>query len=154
MLHERYGTAQYIGAAIVFLGLVMVLEPVATFRHEPDYVCEAFDVENNCTACNVATTENDCLEIVEPVTGFRWDKGLEIVAFTTPNPPLEIFSSSAARELATPVLESDSQLLEPNGVALCEWKPLAEASTGKEGFTIFIWSIVMILSCIPMTLSR
>ena len=58
---ESYENYQYFGAAVVVLGILVVLEPLVTQRHEDDHVCEAFDQEKYCTLCNEETTEDGCL---------------------------------------------------------------------------------------------
>ena len=63
MLGERYRRPQYIGAFVVFVGVLLVLEPSITHRHEPHYLCEAVDIENHCTLCREATTETTCLQV-------------------------------------------------------------------------------------------
>ena len=61
-----YSKWQYIGAAIVILGILVVLEPTVSQRHVPDYICQTMDMDDYCTICNVETTEATCLSHVVP----------------------------------------------------------------------------------------
>ena len=57
---ERYARSQYVGAAVVVAGILVVLEPLVTGRHAPGFVCEAYDPDF-CAACGEETTEAGCL---------------------------------------------------------------------------------------------
>ncbi len=107
---ERYHWRQYTGALIVLLGLVVVLEPVLTFHHAPDYSCEAVNIDNDCTVCQSETTQQSCLSHVQPIG----DVG----------------------EYAN----------------LCQWLPYQQASKKDDELT-FGWSLLLLASAIPMTLS-
>lgn len=61
LLGERYHWKQYIGAAVVLAGISVVLEPVITHRHSPDFYCEASNPEENCLACQGEVTEESCV---------------------------------------------------------------------------------------------
>lgn len=61
ILREKYKCLQYVGAAVVMAGILVVLEPVITRRHAPSYVCAAFDEEKYCSTCQTETTEDTCL---------------------------------------------------------------------------------------------
>ena len=58
---ESYERYQYFGAAVVVVGILVVLAPLVTQRQEDDHVCEAFDQEKYCMLCNEETTEDGCL---------------------------------------------------------------------------------------------
>lgn len=130
MLGERYGSPQYVGAAVVFVGLLVSL--LLAYRHQPNYLCEAIDLQRHCTVCSGAVTEEECLQ-------------------------LEAIILDARHHLPIPrtMLEKTASLpVEPNdNCAICVWVASSEASTGEE-MSVFVWSIVMVLSCIPMCISR
>ncbi len=107
---ERYHWRQYTGALIVLLGLVVVLEPVLTFHHSPDYYCEAVSIDNDCTVCQSETTQQSCLSHVQPI--------------------------GDVSEYAN----------------LCQWLPYQQASKKDDELT-FGWSLLLLASAIPMTLS-
>jgi drug/metabolite transporter (DMT)-like permease len=117
LLHERYGVRQYLGAMVVLAGILIVLEPVITLRHAPEYYCEAVNVHNDCTICQVEATEDACRSHKNETPEFLWDG-------------------------------DDSN----NSGGMCDWLPFDEASKDTE-FLISVWSLVMIASCVPMTLS-
>ena len=58
---ERFTWIQYLGAMVVLLGVIIVLEPVVTLRHSPDYYCEAIDPVQDCTVCQLETDNMACL---------------------------------------------------------------------------------------------
>lgn len=124
LLHERYGVRQYLGAMVVLAGILIVLEPVITLRHAPEYYCEAVNVHNDCTICQVEATEIACRSHKHEIPEFAWGDN---------------FSSYDGDDT------SDSG-------GMCQWLPFDEASKDTE-FLIFVWSLVMIASCVPMTLS-
>mmetsp|Transcript_15938 Transcript_15938/g.20172 ORF Transcript_15938/g.20172 Transcript_15938/m.20172 type:complete len:509 (-) Transcript_15938:81-1607(-) len=59
-LKSKYGKWQYAGAAVVILGILVVLEPVMTNRHAPDYVCVALDEERDCVDCISQMSQEEC----------------------------------------------------------------------------------------------
>ena len=61
LLKARYQTFQYVGAFVVILGIVVVLEPVLTGQHNPDYVCQAIHMDHDCTICQVELNQVACL---------------------------------------------------------------------------------------------
>jgi uncharacterized membrane protein len=152
MLGERYRKAQYVGATVVFVGLLVVLEPVVTYRRAPAYICEAVDLKNHCTICSMATTEEACIHL-----GFDMvNRTLVPSQSNTPSGSnrgsFDLFSFK--QRLFLEVQDDGKEdPFRPGMDTICEWVPLEEASTGKE-FSVFVWSIVMVLSCVPMTLSR
>jgi drug/metabolite transporter (DMT)-like permease len=126
LLHERYGVRQYLGAIVVLAGILIVLEPVITLRHAPEYYCEAVNVHNDCTICQVEATQGACLSHKNEDPGaFLW------------------------ADNSTTLYDDDDSI---NRQGLCQWLPFDEASKDTE-FLIFVWSLVMIASCVPMTLS-
>lgn len=123
MLKERYSRLQYIGAFVVLAGIAVIMEPVMTNRHAPTYKCEAFALEEDCTLCAAEVNRDDCLS--HRTTGSDWFWRLSV---------------NATDDDTTP---SD---------AVCQWVPFKESSREEE-LHIFIWSFVMIASCLPMTIS-
>mmetsp|Transcript_17363 Transcript_17363/g.40381 ORF Transcript_17363/g.40381 Transcript_17363/m.40381 type:complete len:502 (-) Transcript_17363:35-1540(-) len=69
---ESYERYQYFGAAVVVVGILVVLEPLVTHRHENDMVCEAFDQEKYCMLCNEETTEDGCLSHISGSSGHSY----------------------------------------------------------------------------------
>jgi drug/metabolite transporter (DMT)-like permease len=122
MLKERYSWLQYIGAAIVLVGIAVAMEPVMTNRHAPHYKCEAFALEQDCILCAAESNRDDCLS---------HRTGYEVLLYS---------SANATDDETTPA------------DALCQWVPFKEASRREELLTL-IWSLVMIASCLPMTIS-
>jgi drug/metabolite transporter (DMT)-like permease len=126
LLRERFHWTQYLGAIVVLLGILVVLEPVATNRHSPDFYCEAIDVTNDCTVCVVERTQESCLSHktkVDPLG--TWMEFSRILG-----------STNRTEDIST----------------LCRWLPSSEAARDEE-YLMFGWSFVVIASCIPMTLS-
>lgn len=139
MLGERYKAPQYVGAIVVFCGLLIVLEPVITYRRAPAFLCEAVDLARHCTICSEAKTKESCSQINEDCSA---DKNKIILGIE--------MSSSPTR---TMLLENDTVWQEDPQNGICDWVALSEASTNM-GVSVFIWSAIMVLSCVPMTLSR
>jgi drug/metabolite transporter (DMT)-like permease len=120
-LGARYRLAQYLGAVVVLVGILVVLEPVITHRRSPDYYCEAIDRLSDCTVCQVEVAEDACLShrnILDD-DGSQW---------WLPD------NNSTVRD------------------TLCLWLPYDMAPRREEALTFF-WSLVMLASTIPMTLS-
>ena len=149
MLGERYRSPQYIGATVVFVGVLLVLEPTITHRHEPDFLCEAIDLENHCTVCSGAKSRETCLQVEDTVKG-NWLE--ENFAFPYHlNASIDILVNPTLRESMRVMHEQDDK--GSAEATICHWIPHDEASAERE-WSVFIWSIVMVLSCVPMTLSR
>ena len=130
ILHERYKCFQYVGAAAVMAGILVVLEPVITRRHAPSYVCAAFDEEQYCSTCQSEGTEEGCLShlIDDPNEG-------GLLAFFGDN-------------------HSDSTNNMNDEDLACHWIPANESSSHMaSAVSTLVWALVMIFSCIPMTLS-
>ncbi len=149
---ESYNCSQYFGAAVVILGIFVVLEPFITSRHVPDYACEAINEEEFCVLCRDETTEEGCLShrtkssfvvfgdattVVGP-----WEGGDDLVnaLYSSVTRGADSFESSGTDDIAG---------------ALCRWVPSdSEASSSSESTTtLLLWSLVTIAACVPMTLS-
>jgi len=63
LLHSRYNWQQYVGAAVVMIGLCLVLAPVLLRRRGPRFLCQAFEEEEHCKACREARTADVCLSL-------------------------------------------------------------------------------------------
>lgn len=126
MLGAQYRWQQYVGAIVVLMGIGVVLEPIITNRRAPDFYCEARDRENDCTLCQLELTQDLCLSHVA-------EDDADVVSF-----------------LATS--EPGNSTNNRNSLQLCQWMPYDEAHKHDETLT-FVWSLVMLASTIPMTLS-
>jgi hypothetical protein len=135
---EQFQITQYVGAIIVLTGIVVVLEPLLSHRHSPDYMCQAINVDEYCTTCQVESTREGCL-------AHRFDANEEQSTVTT-----------TVRDFATYALALGANHTDDNsdGQTICQWVASLEAvsSGGGENLLMF-WSIIMVLSCIPMALS-
>mmetsp|Transcript_36313 Transcript_36313/g.108933 ORF Transcript_36313/g.108933 Transcript_36313/m.108933 type:complete len:426 (-) Transcript_36313:47-1324(-) len=137
LLGEKYGGLQYAGAAVVLMGIGAVLEPLVTGRHAPSYVCEAFDDDQYCTLCDAEVTRTGCLShhlSGEDDPG----AGVDATAF------LGLFGNGTDDDGGSGDEDDDS---------LCQWLPYSPSSSSGGSSSILAWSLVMILSCVPMTLS-
>lgn len=115
LLGERYHRRQYIGALVVLLGLLVVLEPVFTFEHSPDFYCEAIDTDSDCTLCRTENTQRSCMSHFQP--------------------------------------SGDDDLGEHSPVQnICQWLSYQQATKKEEELTLG-WSLLLLASAIPMTLS-
>jgi len=128
ILGSKYRALQYIGAVVVVMGIVVVLEPVMTGRHNPDYVCQAINVQNDCTVCQVELDESSCLS-------HRLDN----------NPVLNLLDFEAYLQNTFQNSTDDDE-----GQPVCQW---VTATSSGDKWLVVIWSLVMIVSCIPMTIS-
>lgn len=115
LLNERYHWRQYVGAGVVLLGLVVVLEPVFTYERSPDFYCQAIHENNDCAACQTEHSEMACMMHVQAI-----EKN-----------------------------ETNTTAFQQNA---CQWLPYHQASQKEEGLTL-LWSLLLLASAIPMTLS-
>ena len=154
MLGERYRRPQYIGAAVVFVGVLLVLEPTFTHRHVPNYLCEAVDLENHCTLCKEAMSRKACLQIEELDNATNSSVNELMIKDHSHNAPIDIFVHHSMPQ-STRIMQKHYNFDDQTPVeqTICQWIPVTE-STAKREWSVFIWSLVMVLSCVPMTLSR
>ena len=140
---EKYKSYQYLGAAVVILGIVVVLEPLMTQRHEADNICQALDEEEFCALCSEELTEEGCLS--HRTKGMGMLNELEIAFRESYDVLLQDGENTAA---------SSSAGDDPDG-AICKWVPTSSAgsSSNESSSTLLLWSCITILACIPMTLS-
>lgn len=125
LLNKKYRRIQYIGSFVVVVGILVVLEPELSHRHAPDFICEAINLENDCSICQFEETEDGCLS-------HRSNTNLQEEVFFL--------------RLAAITNDTSSK-----GDRLCSWIP--ESTATSERWLTLSWSVVMILSCIPLTLS-
>ena len=125
IMGARYGALQYVGALVVLLGIVVVLEPEISHRNVADFMCEAINMEKDCSVCQVEITKGACLS-------HRLD-----------DDPFLDFGRYASN-----LTTDDDQ----EGSPVCAWIPAADTDNSEQ-WMVLIWSGVMILSCLPMALS-
>jgi len=126
LLNKQYQWMQYFGSFVVILGILVVLEPELSHRHAPDFICEAINLEDDCSICRIEETEDGCMSHIS--NSNSQDPNL----FAT-------YVSMASNDTAN----------EENRV--CSWIP--ESAASSERWLTLSWSLVLILSCIPLTLS-
>jgi drug/metabolite transporter (DMT)-like permease len=128
ILRERFTQYQYLGAAIVMMGIVVVLFPVLTQQGAPNFSCQALiNEDENCAICQNETTEEDCKshrQNDDPTTTTTFE--FESIIRNNDTPEEEGF--------------------------YCQWISKGE-SLRQDDFLKFVWSLVMLASCIPMVLS-
>mmetsp|Transcript_10622 Transcript_10622/g.17581 ORF Transcript_10622/g.17581 Transcript_10622/m.17581 type:complete len:564 (-) Transcript_10622:155-1846(-) len=140
-----YRKWQYVGAMVVLAGIGVVLEPELTHRHSKDFLCEAVNLTRDCTICQVELTEDSCLS-------HRLDIDSHGDDTTTGGPQ---FAWLQEEDTFSAILKQDTNNNhddDDEGQPICEWIAAASTNTG-EHWLIVMWSGIMILSCIPMTLS-
>ncbi|KAL7545751.1 hypothetical protein ACHAWF_009104 [Thalassiosira exigua] len=146
---ETYAKYQYLGAAVVVAGILVVLEPLMTQRHASEFQCEAYDQDEFCALCEEETTEDGCLS-------HRTNAGHFESAFGSSFVVRSWTDDADGRVILRSLAESNSSTSQPDMGELCRWMPSTSAqqqSSGSSATTTLIWSIVTILACIPMALS-
>eukprot|EP00980_Cylindrotheca_fusiformis_P024755 scaffold12393_cov64-Cylindrotheca_fusiformis.AAC.1 len=136
MKGERYHIIQYVGAVVVVLGIGIVLGPILLFsqdsNHAAKYICQTneqiFAPDEYCTICRVEMTQESCLShtITTTNTTNGHNNTTELVCeWIVPHDPNTTTTTAAG----------------------------ATATATNEERTTILWSLVVIISCIPMTLS-
>ncbi|KAL3774347.1 hypothetical protein ACHAW5_006512 [Stephanodiscus triporus] len=141
---EVYAAHQYLGSAVVVMGILAVLEPLVTRRHDADFACVAHDVDEYCALCGEETTESGC-------SSHRTDGGGGGGGGVRDGG-----EGSWTSLLSLAGSEGDSSSPSTRHGELCRWVPSDSAessSSGTNSATLLIWSATTILACIPMTLS-
>lgn len=140
ILHERYTVRQYIGATVVFVGILVVLFPILSHQRDAEFYCDAIDTESDCLLCKEETTEEMCLShnTKHNATVDNSTQQQELLNFWR---GLE-FNNSSGSNNAT----DDDGLY-------CAWVSREEADSREEDFLVLFWSIVMLLSCVPSVMS-
>lgn len=123
------------GAIIILVGIFIVLEPVWSSQRAPDYYCEAIDPYNDCSICNIASTEMEC-------AGKSTSQAHHLNVSEIPRASKQwLFNASSTDEV------------HPNsGSVPCQWIPFEESTKEKESLEV-IWSTLLVLSTIPMAIS-
>ncbi|KAL7517941.1 hypothetical protein ACHAWX_002814 [Stephanocyclus meneghinianus] len=148
MKGEQYKSFQYFGAIVVIVGIIVVLEPLMTQRHQEEYVCQAMEDEF-CALCSEETSKEGCYSHrTKGESKFQALIGehvLDYIAFSYDKSLGDSEDSTA----------SASEIDDPDG-SICKWIPSSTStasSTSESSSALLLWSIVTILACIPMTLS-
>ena len=140
VLREKYTIRQYIGAAVVCFGILVVLYPILSHQRDADYFCKAIDNENDCLLCKEEMTEELCLSHNTNHNGTDHNNTRQQYQFWR---NLELFNSSNS------TINNDA---DDDGL-YCAWVSRKETNAREEDFLVFFWSIVMLLSCIPSVMS-
>ena len=135
VLREKYTARQYIGACVVFCGILVVLFPILSHQRDAEYYCQAIDTENDCLLCKEELTKEKCLS--HNTNGNDANDNSTELLFST---MIKFSSSNNATD-------------DDNGGLYCAWVSRAEADVREEDFLVFFWSIVMLLSCVPSVMS-
>jgi hypothetical protein len=140
VLREKYTVRQYIGAAVVFCGILVVLYPILSHQRDADYYCQAIDTENDCLLCQEEMTKEECLSHNSNNHDTNHNSTQQHYRFWR---DLKFTNASNVTED-----ESNS-----GDSSYCEWVSREEANVREEDFLVFFWSIVMLLSCVPSVMS-
>jgi uncharacterized membrane protein len=143
VLREKYTVRQYIGAAVVFCGILVVMYPILSHQRDADFYCQAIDTENDCLLCKEEMNKDHCLSHNAKDGGdanhnstqqqqYQFWRGVQFNG-----------SSNSTDD------ESDGD----GDVLYCAWVSREEADVRQEDFLVFFWSIVMLLSCVPSVMS-
>jgi len=132
LLGQKYRAFQYVGAAIVLAGILVVLEPMITHRHVPDFVCQAINEDRDCSICQVETNEENCLSHRLDIDGDE----------------LSLLFSSQRDRLWANISNATTPDDDDEGEPICAWVTAATAASTSEEFLTLVWSGVMILSCV------
>lgn len=142
ILGERYRLRQILGALIVLIGIMVVLEPIVTQRQDPKFVCEATHIDDYCTVCQVETTREDCLS-------HRLDDDPK-PSFLNWNRENSNQTSWNSGGVANTTLDDDSNY---EGDPVCKWIPTENSESEGDAMLTVIWSFTIIASCFPTTVS-
>jgi len=148
VLHEKYTVRQYIGATVVFCGILVVLFPILSHQRDAEFYCKAIDTESDCLLCNEETTQELCLfhNTKHNGTSDNSTQQQEHLNFWR---GLELNSSSGSGSGSNNATDDG----ESNDGLYCAWVSREEANSRDEDFLVLFWSIVMLLSCIPSVMS-
>ena len=123
-LKAKYCWWHYLGATTVVTGIVIVLEPLFSSRHLPDYLCIATSeyTDEFCTVCEQQTTMDACLS--------QHIQAPQVLIFST---------------------EAQTIVFDDGTKPACSWIRSTEANL-ETSIQVF-WSFVLILANIPNVLS-
>lgn len=138
--HNRVTWIQGLGAAMVLLGIGVVLTPIMQSRNAPSYLCQASDRLNDCTACQLAGTHEEC--------------DAASMALTEQDDAVASSSSTANDNMSSVSFERSLTFFDTDTAAAppCQWLSFDQSLQEKEILEI-IWSLALIASTIPMAVS-
>lgn len=139
LLREKYTFRQYVGAFVVFCGILVVLYPILSHQRDADYYCQAIDTENDCLLCKEEMTEENCLSHNNENED------------TNRNSTQQQFWRNLESAIGGNSTSGGGD--NTNGGLYCAWVSREEADVREEDFLVFFWSIVMLLSCVPSVMS-
>ena len=125
-----------VGAILILIGILIVLVPVWSSERAPDYYCEAIDPDNDCTICKIASTEMQCTGTASSKTHPQHNRSDGILVL-----PRWLFNASST--------DDGPHHSEP---LACQWLPYNESTKEKESLEV-MWSILLMISSIPMAMS-
>jgi len=174
---ERYNMHQYIGALVVIIGIVTVLEPLVSGRHDPEYKCIAYNIETYCALCEEELTMEGCIshntallpppknvsssssslgdDDEEDYNDYAWTSQLWTVVGT---PAAYAYGDVMLRSLIGSSSGSSSDNNKHNE-EICQWIPTDDpssdyaSSSSSSTTSLLFWSSMAIVACIPMCLS-
>lgn len=131
--NERFRAVQYVGAVVVILGIFVILEPMLNL------LPAASPAPNNSTSfvCETNLQEFDVDEFCYICSGEITEDGCMSHNETNLSMGIGIGIGSIAAD----------------AVNLCTWIPSYESDSFADEGASMVWSLAIILSCIPMTLS-
>jgi uncharacterized membrane protein len=136
-LRKHFSWTQYLGALVVLSGVLLVLEPLWTQRHTPEYYCQVLEHpsdeigSDNCLVCQIERSAGACLSHRQVID-----------------------SSFFANKALGNGTDSGNSTIVDNNDYLCQWIPFEEATVSRQDDALVaLWSFNMILACIPLTLS-
>ncbi|KAG7352052.1 CRT-like, chloroquine-resistance transporter-like protein [Nitzschia inconspicua] len=132
ILREKYTQNQFLGASVVFCGILVVLYPILTHQSEADHYCQAKDVQKDCVLCEAETTEEDCTSHLKGHNNSH-------------------HSTAWIHSLAT-ISTGNGTDTNDNTDHYCIWIS-REVSVRDDDWLVFAWSIVMLISCVPSVMS-
>jgi drug/metabolite transporter (DMT)-like permease len=180
---ERYTMHQYIGAIVVIIGIVTVLEPLLSGRHDPEYKCiAAYNTEAYCALCEEELTMEGCIshntshlppknvssssssslgdddDDDEDYTDYAWTSQLWTVVGT---PAAYAYGDVMIRSLIGSSSSGGGSDNNRHNDEICQWIPAddhpsdASSSSSETSSTtsLLFWSSMAIVACIPMCLS-
>lgn len=173
---ERYNMHQYIGALVVIIGIVTVLEPLVSGRHDPEYKCIAYNIETYCALCEEELTMEGCIshntallprpktvsssssslgDDEEDYNDYAWTSQLWTVVGT---PAAYAYGDVMLRSLIGSSSGSSSDNNKHNE-EICQWIPTDDpssdyaSSSSSSTTSLLFWSSMAIVACVPMCLS-
>ena len=149
VLREKYTVRQYIGAAVVLCGILVVLYPILSHQRDADFYCQAIDTENDCLLCKDEMFKDECLSHNAKDDGGNANHNSTQQQQQQQQQQQHQFWRDLQFNGSSNSTDSDS-----DGDGLyCAWVSREQADARQEDFLVFFWSIVMLLSCVPSVMS-